>query len=190
LSTRIGWTAGLHRHTSAYCARNADDFRLLNLSWYAVSLCHHAGLANLTAGRVRHPASTSFLRHRAGGIRNLLRDRLTGPRAGRVRNLLRDRLTGPRAGCVRNLFANRLAGPRASGVWDLLRDAVLFVADARVRNLLHARDRNSAADRVRLLAMTHFLNHPGTADCSHFGARHPAFTADCPCRLAATRAGR
>ena len=173
LSTRIGRLAGLHRNSTANRARNTDDFRLLNLTRDAVSLGHHPGLTNLTAGRVGHLASANFLSHRAGRVGNLLGDRLTGPRAGRVGNLLRDRFAGPRAGCVRNLLGDRL----------------LFVADTGVRHLLHTGDGNSAADRVRLLAVANFLHHASATDRSHFGARHPALAADGASRLAAPGAG-
>ena len=189
MSTRIGRLAGLHRNSTANRARNTDDFRLLNLTRDAVSLGHHPGLTNLTAGRVGHLASANFLSHRAGRVGNLLGDRFAGPRAGRVGNLLRDRFTGPRAGRVGNLLRDRFAGPRAGCVRNLLVDRLLFVADTGVRHLLHTGDGNSAADRVRLLAVANFLHHASATDRSHFGARHPALAADGASRLAAPGAG-
>ena len=95
LSTRIGWAAGLHGDSAADRARDADDLRLLNLAWCAMSLRHHTGLTDLAAGRVRHLAGPDFLGHRAGRVRHLLGDRFAGPRADRVRHLLGDRFAGP-----------------------------------------------------------------------------------------------
>ena len=65
----------------------------------------------------------------------------------------------------------------------------MFVANAGVRNLLHAGDWHAAADRIRLLAVTNFLHHASAADRSHLGARHPAAAADGASRLAAAGAG-
>ena len=189
MSTRIGWAAGLDGDSTADRARNADDFRLLNLSWRAVSLCHHASLTDLATGRVRNLAGPHFLSHRAGRVRNFLGDRFAGPRAGRVWNLLGNRLAGPRAGRVRHLLGDRFAGPRAGRVRHLLGDRLLLVADAGVWDLLHAGDRDSAADRVGLLAVTNFLHHPSAAYRSHFGARHPPSAANRASRLAAAGAG-
>lgn len=64
----------------------------------------------------------------------------------------------------------------------------MFVTNAGVRNLLHTGDWNSTADRVRLLAMTDFLNHAGAADGSQFGAWNPATAANRAVGLAATGA--
>ena len=189
LSTRIGWTAGLNWNSAADRARNAANLGFRDLAGNAGCLRHHACLANLTAGGVRNLTGPNFLGHRAGGVRNLLGDCFAGPRAGRVRNLLGNRFAGPRAGRVRNLLGDRFAGPRAGGVRNLLGDALLFVANTGVRNLLHTGDWNSTADRVRLLAVTDFLNHTGAADRSHFRSRNPATAADRTVGLAATGAG-
>ena len=79
LSTRIGWAAGLDGDSTADRAGDADNFRLLNLAWRAVSLRHHAGLTDLAAGRVRNLAGPDFLSHRAGRVRDLLGDCFAGP---------------------------------------------------------------------------------------------------------------
>lgn len=55
--------------------------------------------------------------------------------------------------------------------------------------MLHTGDRNSTADRVRLLAVTDFLDHSGAADGSHFGAWNPATAANRAVGLAAAGAG-
>ena len=65
----------------------------------------------------------------------------------------------------------------------------MFVANAGVRDLLHAGDWNTAADRVGLLAVTDFLHHASAADRAHFGARHPPAAANRASRLAAAGAG-
>ena len=55
--------------------------------------------------------------------------------------------------------------------------------------MLHAGYWNSSADRVRLLAVTNFLNHTSAADRPHFGSWNPATAADRTIRLAAAGAG-
>lgn len=79
LSTRIGGAAGLNWDSSADGARDADDLRFLNLTWDTVCLRHHAGLTDLAAGRIRNLTGPNFLSHRAGRVRDLLGDGLTGP---------------------------------------------------------------------------------------------------------------
>ena len=95
LSTRIGWAAGLNGDSSANRARDAANFCFGDHSWCAGGLCHHLGLTDLAAGRVRNATGTGFLSHRAGGVRNSLGDRFRSPRAGRVRDSLGDRFAGP-----------------------------------------------------------------------------------------------
>jgi len=189
LSTWIGWAAGLNWNSAADRAGDAADLGFRDLARNTGRLGHHAGLTDLAAGRVRNAAGANFLGHRAGGVRNSLRDLLTGPRAGGVRNSLRDLLAGPRTGRVRNSLRDRFAGPRAGRVRDSLRDALLFVTDTGVRNLLDAGNRHTTADRVRLLAVTNFLNHAGAADRSHLGAWHPATAGHRTERLWAAGAG-
>ena len=65
----------------------------------------------------------------------------------------------------------------------------MFVADAGVRNLLDAGHGDAAADGVRLLTMTGFLNHPGAADVSGFNSWDPTSAANRAEGLAATTAG-
>ena len=65
----------------------------------------------------------------------------------------------------------------------------MFVADAGVRNLLDAGHWHATADRVGLLAMTDFLNHPRAADIAGFHSWHPASAADRAERLTGATAG-
>lgn len=178
MSTWIGWAAGLNWDSAADRPWDAANLGFRDLTRNAGRLRHHLSLTDLTAGRVRNAAGAGFLSHRAGRVRNLLGDRFAGPRAGRVRDSLGDRFTGPRAGRVRNSLGDRFAGPRTGRVRDSLGDALLFVADAGVRNLLDAGHWHAAADRVGLLTMTDFLNHTSAADVAGFNSWHPASAAN------------
>ena len=144
-----------------------------NLTSYGPRHTDHLGFHHLAWNTVCFGDHLGFANLTAGGVRNLAGPNFLGHRASGVRNLLGDRFAGPRAGRVRHLLGDRL----------------LLVADAGVWDLLHAGDRDSAADRVGLLAVTNFLHHPSAAYRSHFGARHPPSAANRASRLAAAGAG-
>jgi len=79
LTARIGWAACLNRNSTANGSWDTNNLRFLNPTWDAMSLRNHLGFTNLTAGRVGDFSSPNFLSHRAGRVRNLLGDCLTGP---------------------------------------------------------------------------------------------------------------
>jgi len=185
LNTGIRGTA----HPATNRPRNAANFGFLNLTGNAGRLCHHPCLANLTARRVRDLAGSCFLSHGASRVGDSLGDRLAGPRASRIGDFLGDGLASPGTGGVRDSLGDRLTGPRAGGVRDSFRDALLFESSTSVRNLLHARHRNSFADCIGLLTVANFLHHARAAHGAHLSAGDPPAAADCPRSLAAPGAG-
>lgn len=151
-TARINSGTGRDRHPAANGTWDTHRLGFDHFTRHAAGLCHHLGLTDLTASRVRHLTGFHFTSHRAGCVRDPLGDAFRRPRAGGVRHSLGDALGCPRAGRVRHPLRACFANHRAGGVRNSLRHAFLFPANAGVRNLLHRLHRHPAADSVRLLA--------------------------------------
>ena len=174
ITARIGTDGHLAADDLRHAAGLGDD----NCPRNAFRTCDVLRFADCARHTVGHLTGSTFLNHRAGGVRHHLCALLAGPVASGVRNLAGDALIHVAASGVRNLLGAALSNDVASGVRHLASTGFAAVGAGGVRNPLDRLAGNPVADRVRNAAMLDFGNHLGAADLLHDGLGAPDATAN------------